>query len=119
MSTSKTTIALTAASACGHQFRNLMPATARSLSDRFRVGFTISTRAQLEPDRLLPPYRISGLSPLLRQPPNDERTHFGNAIKVTIDVNHTQVVVEGRLSDQQVRDRSAMPHAVVVREVLL
>jgi hypothetical protein len=32
-----------------------------SQSDRFWVGSTMSTREQLEPDRLLPPYRQVGV----------------------------------------------------------
>jgi hypothetical protein len=34
-------------------------------------------------------------------------------------VNHTKVMVEGDLGSEEVRDRSPMPHAVMVHKVML
>ena len=48
-STTTTTIAVTAASACRHQFRSLRPGTVGSLSEQFWANSTMSTRERLEP----------------------------------------------------------------------
>ena len=53
------------------------------------------------------------------QPANDEWTHFGYTIKVAVDMHDAHSVVERGLGDEEVRDGRAVPHAVVVRQVLL
>jgi hypothetical protein len=64
----------------------------------------------------LPP---GGLSAGWTQAANDQGTNFRNAIEVTVDVDHAHAMVERGLGDEEIGDRRPVPHAVVVREVLL
>jgi len=56
---------------------------------------------------------------LLLQTTDGERPNFRDPVKIAIDMNHAQTVVEGGLGDQEVGDRGPMPHPVVMREVVL
>ena len=53
------------------------------------------------------------------QPTTLERSDLRDPLEVAIDVDDTEPVVQGGLGDQQVGNRGAMPHAVVVRQVSL
>jgi hypothetical protein len=56
---------------------------------------------------------------LLLQTPDGKRPNFRDTIEVAIDMNHAKTVVQGGLRDEQVGDRGPMPHALVMREVVL
>jgi hypothetical protein len=49
-----------------------------------------------------------------RESTNNEGTYFGDSLVVPIDVNDAQAMVEGGLSDQEVGDRGAVPHAMMM-----
>ena len=53
------------------------------------------------------------------QAADGQRPHFSNALEVPVHVNDTESMVQRRLSDDQIRDGSSVPHPVVVREVAL
>lgn len=53
------------------------------------------------------------------QPTTLERSDLRDPLVVAIDVDDTEAVVQGGLGDQQVGNRGAMPHAVVVCQVSL
>ena len=55
----------------------------------------------------------------LRQPSHDQRTHFRDALVITIDMNDTKSMMQRRARDQQIGNGSAMPHSVMVRQVAL
>jgi hypothetical protein len=42
-----------------------------------------------------------------------------NSLEVAIDVNDTEPVVQGCASDEEIRDRRSVPHAVVVSQIPL
>ena len=50
---------------------------------------------------------------------DDQRANLGDPLEVAVDVHDPEPVVERGLRDQEIRDRRAMPHAVVVSEVPL
>ncbi len=56
---------------------------------------------------------------LLLQTTDGKRPNFRDPVESAIDVNHAQTVVESGLGDEEVGDRGPMPHAVVMREVVL
>lgn len=53
------------------------------------------------------------------QSANHERANLRETIKITVDVHHAHAMMERRLGNQEVRDRRAVPHAVVMCEVSL
>jgi hypothetical protein len=53
------------------------------------------------------------------EPSYHERTHLRDPLVVAVDVQDAEAVVHRGLGDQQVRDRRAMPHPMVVGEVAL
>jgi hypothetical protein len=56
---------------------------------------------------------------LLLQTTYGKRPHFRDPVEIAIDMNHAQTVVESGLGDEEVSDRGPMPHAMVMREVVL
>lgn len=53
------------------------------------------------------------------EPPRDQRADLGDPREVAVDVHHAEVVEERRFGDQEIWDRRAVPHPVVVRQGLL
>lgn len=53
------------------------------------------------------------------QSSHNELTHFRDPFVVPVDVDDAESMVQRRLGDQQIGNRCAMPHAVVMREILL
>src|SRR5215467_10438250 len=51
--------------------------------------------------------------------PNDEGTYLRDSLVIPVDVDDPQAMVDSGHSDQEVGDRGAVPHAVVMGQVLL
>ncbi len=63
--------------------------------------------------------RKSAVSRWLPEPPDRQRSHLGDAVMVAIHVHDAEVVVQCGLRDEEIRDRRAVPHAVVMGQVTL
>jgi hypothetical protein len=59
------------------------------------------------------------VSGFLTKPAHDEGTDLGDPFEVAVDVDDAEVMVERRLGDEQIGDRDAVPHPMVMREVTL
>lgn len=53
------------------------------------------------------------------QAAHHKRTNFRYPIKVTVEVDHPHAMVKCSLGDEEIGDRGPVPHAVMMREVLL
>lgn len=45
---------------------------------------------------------------------HNQRPHLGDALEIAVDVDDAEPVVERRAGDEQIRDRRAVPHPVVM-----
>lgn len=54
-----------------------------------------------------------------RQPADDKWAHFGDPLKVPVDVDDAELVMERGTRDEQVGYGRAVPHPVVVSQVSL
>src|SRR5437879_3138573 len=63
--------------------------------------------------------RKSAASSWLPEPPDRQRSHLSDAVIVAIHVHDAEVVVECGLRDEEIRDRRAVPHAVMMGQVTL
>ena len=72
-------------------------------------------------EELTPPVSFRAGQPrsLLLQAADGKRPYFGDAVKVTVHVNHSETVMQSCLGNEQVRYRSSMPHSMVMGEGLL
>jgi hypothetical protein len=59
------------------------------------------------------------VSPSSSEASHDERADLGDPLVVAIDMDDAEVVMECGLGDEEIRERRAMPHPVVVGEVEL
>lgn len=48
-----------------------------------------------------------------------ERTHFCDAIEITVDMDDSEIVIERRFSYQQIRDGDPMPETMMMGKVAL
>ena len=55
----------------------------------------------------------------LDQPAHGEWADLRDSLEVAVDVNDAEPVVQGRASDEEIRDRRSVPHAVVVSQIPL
>jgi hypothetical protein len=53
------------------------------------------------------------------EPSYSQWPHLGNPVEVTVHVKDAELVVQGSLGDEQVGDRRAVPHPVMVSEIAL
>jgi hypothetical protein len=56
---------------------------------------------------------------LLAEPAHRERAHLGDAVKIAVDVDDAEVMIERRFGDEEVGDGNAMPQPMMVRKVAL
>jgi hypothetical protein len=50
---------------------------------------------------------------------NGEWPNLSDPLKITVDVNDAHLVIKRRFRDQQIRNRCAMPHSVMLCQVAL
>ena len=50
---------------------------------------------------------------------HDEGTHFGNACEVTVEMHDAEITAERDFGDEEIGDRDAMPHPVVMGQIAL
>ena len=58
-------------------------------------------------------------SPELHQPAHGEGADLGYSLKVAVDVNDAEPVVQGCASNEEIWDRRSVPHPMVVSQVPL
>jgi hypothetical protein len=55
----------------------------------------------------------------LEQPADSKGADLRNSLEIAIDVNDAEPVVQGSASDEEIRDRRPVPHAVVMSQISL
>ncbi len=56
---------------------------------------------------------------LCLQSPHDERSDLSNSLEISMDRHYAHAMVQRSLGNQQVRDRSAVPHSVMMCQIPL
>lgn len=58
-------------------------------------------------------------NPDLAEAAGSERSYLGDASIVAVDVHHAETMMNGRFGDQQIGNRCAVPHSVMMSQITL